>query len=399
MREFEIKKGVNWVGVMDKDLLIFDIVFPLKSGTTYNSYLVKGEKIALIDTVKETFFDEFFEKITSVVEPVKIDYIIINHTEPDHSGALGKLLEKVPDAVVVGSRSAIQFAKAITNKEFKWQVVKDGDILNLGGKTLKFIMAPFLHWPDTIFTYLEEDKILFTCDAFGAHYCPEDEEGKMFNDVVGDYSDEFKYYYDSIMSPFKPKVLEAINKIKELDVDIIAPSHGPVLRENPWFYVNKYREWSTDFGNLDDIVVVYASAYTYTAKIADAIVKGMQEEGKVNIKVYNILNSDVEQVVSEITKSRGILVGSPTINGDVVKPIWDLLTTLNPLVCRGKYAAAFGSFGWSGEAVPMMEERLKQLKFNVVQPGIKINFSPSTDDIDKCKEFGRRFVREMLSRF
>ncbi|SHF46334.1 Flavorubredoxin [Caldanaerobius fijiensis DSM 17918] len=397
MKAFKIKDETTWVGVMDKDLLIFDIVFPLNKGTTYNSYLIKGEKIALIDTVKEPFFDEFFEKIASVVEPAKIDYIIINHTEPDHSGALAKLLERVPEAIVVGSRSAIQFARGITNKEFKSQIVKQGDTIDLGGKTLEFIMAPFLHWPDTMFTYLREDKILFTCDAFGAHYCPEDKDGNMFNDTSGEYFDEFKYYYESIMSPFKPKILEAIDKIKGLDIDIIAPSHGPILRERPWFYVDKYKEWSDDFSNLKDIVVVYASAYTYTAKIADAIVEGMQGEGGVNIKVYNILNSDRSQVISDILKASGVLVGSPTINGDVVKPIWDMLTSLNPLVCKGKYAAAFGSFGWSGEAVPMMEERLKQLKFKVIQPGIRINFKPSTDDIDKCREFGKQFVKQVLS--
>ncbi|WP_026487016.1 FprA family A-type flavoprotein [Caldanaerobius polysaccharolyticus] len=396
MRAFEVKKGIYWVGVMDKDLLVFDIVFPLNSGTTYNSYLVKGEKIALIDTVKEPFFDEFYEKITSLVDPGKIDYIILNHTEPDHSGAFPRLLERVPEATVVGTRAAIKFASGIANREFKSMVVNQGDTIDLGGKTLEFIMAPFLHWPDTMFTYLKEDKVLFTCDAFGAHYCPEDKEGSMFNDTAGEYFNEFKYYYNSIMAPFKPKVLEAVDRIKGLDVEIIAPSHGPVLRKDPWMYVDKYREWSSDFSDLKDVVVVYASAYNYTSKIADAIVEGMQSEGGVDIKAYNILYSDKEEVLSQILKAKGVLFGSPTINGDAVKPIWDVLTSLNPIVCKGKYAAAFGSFGWSGEAVPMMEERLKQLKFHVVQPGIRVNFKPSSEDLNRCVEFGRQFVKEIV---
>ena len=238
-----IKDGVYWIGALDPGLVVFDIVIPTKHGTTYNAYLVRGEKIAVIETVKSYCVDGFISKIRSLVRPEDIDYIIINHTEPDHSGGLIRLMELAPNAIPVFSRGARTFVKNIMHKEFDYKEVKAGDSIDLGGKVLKFIQAPFLHWPDTMFTYLETDKILFPCDAFGSHYCSD----KRFNDELGSKEDAFtayEFYYDTILRPFKKHVLDALENIKDIDIDIIAPSHGPILREDLDKYINAYREWA-----------------------------------------------------------------------------------------------------------------------------------------------------------
>ncbi|WP_333859214.1 flavodoxin domain-containing protein [Clostridium sp.] len=398
MNALEIKKDIYWVGALDPDLRIFDIIMNTPYGTTYNSYVVKGsEKTAVFETAKERFFDEFIERLNSANVDVKnIDYIVVDHTEPDHSGSIAKLLDLSPNAKLVGSTAAIRFMKAISNKKFDSIVVKDGDTLDLGNKTLKFISAPFLHWPDSIYTYVPEDNILITCDSFGAHYC----SPKVFNDLNTDeagYMDALKYYFDGIMGPFKPHVLEAIDKIKDLKIDIICPGHGPVLRKDPLKIVNLYKEWSTPIkpGNKKYIVIPYVSAYGYTESLANKITEGIRSFGDFEIKTYNVIYSDMNEILENIGKADGILFGSPTINGDALKPIFDILISLNPIVHGGKVAAAFGSYGWSGEAVKNIEARLQQLKMNLLTPGLRVNFKPSEDELNSAYEFGKSFAKKV----
>ncbi len=225
----DLTKDVKWIGVLDPDLVTFDIVMETKYGTTYNAYFINAEKKAIIETVKEPFAEEFIAKIRQLCDPAEIAYIVCNHTEPDHSGALKHLLKIAPNATVVGSGQALNYLTEIVGGPFKSQKVMDGDTLDLGNKTLKFIGAPNLHWPDTIYTYLEQDKILFTCDSFGAHFS----HPAMYDDQVGDFSDAFKYYFDVILKPFSKFMLRAIEKIRPLDISVIATGHGPILR-NSW---------------------------------------------------------------------------------------------------------------------------------------------------------------------
>lgn len=390
----KIKNDVYWVGVLDPDLEYFDIVWRTPWGTSYNSYLVKGnEKIALIETVKEPFYDEYIDKIKSLVDLKDIDYIIMDHTEPDHSGALPRLLKEATNAEVIGSRTAITFLKGQINRDFNSRVVKDGDFIDLGGKTLKFIMAPFLHWPDTMFTYLVEEKILFTCDAFGCHYTPK----HLFNDLEDDFSDAYKLYFDSIVSPFKPKVLEAIEKIRNLPIDMIAVGHGPILRKDIEKYVETYKKWSLyDTNAKKKVLIYYVSAYGNTRKMAEEISNGIKDSGVIDVDIYNAKAVNLDDARDKIEKSDGLLFGSPTITGDAVEPIWDVIDRINPIKNKNKPAAVFGSYGWSGEAIPLMEERLKGLKLNLVEPGLKINFIPSDDDLEKCRDFGRIFASSLV---
>ena len=239
----EIRKGIHWVGVLDPGLEIFDIVIPTQWGTTYNSYLIEADEPALVDTVKGNFTEEFLEKLEERIDLANLKHLIVNHTEPDHSGAVGELLRRAPHLKVHGSRAAIQFLREQVNMDFDAHVVGENDSLDLGNRRLRFIMAPFLHWPDTMFTYLEGEGVLFTCDAFGSHYSPP--EGKLLeSEQAEDFTEAIRYYFDSIMSPFKPKVQEAVAKVGSLDIDLIATGHGPILDRDPWRVVDLYRRWS-----------------------------------------------------------------------------------------------------------------------------------------------------------
>lgn len=397
----EIKNDIYWIGALDPDLRVFDIVMNTPYGTSYNSYLIKGsEKTAIIETVKENFFDEYIERLKSLnVDLSKIDYIIANHTEPDHAGSYGKLIDIAKNAKIVGSASAINFLKNITNKNFESIIVKDNDTISLGNKTLKFISAPFLHWPDTMYTYDEEDAVLFTCDSFGSHYCCKG----IFNDTIenkDEYLDSVKHYFDCIVSPFRPFVLKALQNVKSknIKIDMICPGHGPVLRNKPEEIVNLYEKWSTPLkkGTKKKIVISYVSAYGYTKIIAGEIEKGIKSAGDFEIEKYNVIESSSQKILDSIENADGLLFGSPTINQDALKPVMELLISMNPIVHGKKLAAAFGSYGWSGEAVKNIEERLKQLKMKVFEPGLKVKFKPSDEDLNKAFEFGKDFAQKLI---
>ncbi|MFZ5647464.1 MAG: FprA family A-type flavoprotein [Bacillota bacterium] len=396
MKAVAVREGVYWVGAKNPELRVFDIVMRTENGTTYNSYLIKADRVALVETVKKGFEEELLSRVESVVSSEKIDYIVINHTEPDHSGALGTLLEKMPGATVVASKVALRFLKEMVNRDFPHMAVGDGDRLDLGGKTLSFISAPFLHWPDSMFTYLPEDRVLFTCDAFGCHFCGEG----TFNDQAGDISEAYRYYYDVIISPFAGYVTEAVKKISPLEFEIIAPSHGPLLRENPREYVQRYWQWSDRTAarsSKKDIVVAYVSAYGNTKKLAQAIAGGISEAG-AEARLMDITSVSPAEAAGLINSADGLVVGSPTINRDAVYPVWQLLGHVSPVVNQGKPAAAFGSYGWSGEAVKLIEQRLSGLQFKVFLPGLKVNFTPDERSEKEAREFGRSFAGQLTGR-
>lgn len=401
MKFKEIKKDIYWVGALDPNLKVFDIIMYTKFGTTYNSYLVKGnEKTALFETVKEKCFDEYLKTLQSLgIKENEIDYIVVDHTEPDHAGSVGKILELSPKAKVVGSSQAINYLKEIINRDFDYIIAKDGDELSLGNKTLKFISAPFLHWPDSMYTYIKEDNVLVTCDSFGSHYSSEN----IFNDLVEnreDYLEALRYYYDCIFGPFKTFVLKAINKIKDLDIDVICPGHGPVLRDNPMEIVNIYKEWSTpvkpSINGDKKVTIAYVSAYGYTAEMAKAIADGIKKNHNVEVKLYDVIYHETADIIKDIEESDGILFGSPTIVNELLPPIRILMANLNPIIHGGKFAASFGSYGWSGEAVPRMDNRLKELKMKLVADGFAIKFRASEDQIKQLNEFGENFSKKMF---
>lgn len=390
-KPLNVTNDVYWVGALDKELRVFDIVMTTEYGTSYNSYIVKGsEKTAVIETVKDKFFDEFLERVSAVTDPAKLDYLVVDHTEPDHSGSVEKFLELNPDITVVGSVSAIKFLGEITNKKFNSLVVKEGDKIDLGGKTLSFVSAPFLHWPDSMYTYLEEEKVLFTCDSFGCHYA----DDKVFNDLIeGDFLDAYKYYFDCIMGPFKEHVLKALDKVEKMDIDIVCPGHGPVLRKDLKKYFDLYRQWST-VTKGDYAVVAYASAYGYTKMIAEAVAEGIKSAGK-EVKLVNLEETPTADVLAMAGSAKGIVLGSPTIVNDMVPPVAAVLAGLNPTINKGLTAAAFGSYGWSGEAANNIQARFEQLKFKTPLSPLRIMFKPSEQQYAQAVEFGKNFAENL----
>jgi len=391
----KIAESVDWVGALNPKLRIFDTIMRTEQGTTYNAYLIRGkEKIVLIDTVKHGFSQEMFDRIEKIIFLEKIDYIIVNHLEPDHSGAIPEAVRRMPNARLVVSKNGKTLLKELMNQDLDPLTVGTGDSLNLGNKTLQFITAPFLHWPDTMFTYLREDEILFSCDFFGSHYC----HPAMFADQVGDFSYSRKYYFDHIFRPFKEYVLRGLEAIKPLSIKVIAPSHGPILNSNIAEYSDLYRQWSSCPQRIAEgsLLVFYVSAYGLTRELAQAVAEGALSTG-VRTLLYDLVSTEISDLLEAIETADGLAIGSCTINGDAVKPIWDLLGALATLKLKGKWTVAFGSYGWSGEAVPMIEERMKSLKMKSAAPGLRVKLTPGPRDLAAARELGIAIAEKIKS--
>jgi flavorubredoxin len=394
----EVTPDVTWIGILDYDIRTFDIVMNTDYGTTYNSYFINAEKKAVVEVAKEKFIETYLTKLNSVTNPADIQYIILDHTEPDHSGSLKALLDIAPSAVVVGSGNAIRYLEDIVNKPFKSLIVKHGDTLDLGNKTLKFIAAPNLHWPDSIYTYLVEDKVLFTCDSFGAHYCSTDMFSE-FNDV---YTGTFKYYFDVIMKPFSRFMLRAIEHIRPLEINYICPGHGPMHHKNLKKAIELSEKYSADYMKIttpsgqNNLLIAYISAYGYTKEAADIITKGILENKGINVSIVDIENISEEELESEIVKCEGMLVGSPTINQNTLLPVYKLFALINPLRDRGKLGGAFGSYGWSGEAPRIILENMRLLKLKTFEEAGSFKFAPGGNKVEMLIEFGRKFGQTFL---
>ena len=393
----DITSDVKWIGILDYDIVTFDVVMETVYGTTYNSYYIGAEKKAIVETSKSMFWDVYLEKVRQVCDPAEIEYIILNHTEPDHSGNLGKLLELAPHATVVGSRLAISYLKDFMGRDFKNMAVKDGDTLDLGNKTLRFIAAPNLHWPDSMYTYLEEDKLLFTCDSFGCHYC----HHKMYDDQVGDFGDAFKYYFDVILKPFSKFMLKAIEKIRPLEIDAVLTGHGPLLMSDWKKWVDLSEEYAREAiaaPQKNHVFIPYVSAYHNTGQMAEAIAEGIHSVGDFSVDICDVETMSIGDLDERVARSQAVIVGCPTINQNILLPIYKLFAIISPIRDKGKLGGAFGSYGWSGEAGKLIGSSLENLKLNMVGEGVFIKFTPHEDEFRKCFEYGEQIGRELLKR-
>lgn len=387
-----IKEGIYSVGTMNPALRRFDVIMETKYGTTYNSYVLQAEKTAIVDGGHGKFIDLFLGKVRDVVDPEKVDYIIVNHTEPDHSGSVSALLDICPNAQVVSTKIAAKWLREIMNHDFNSRTVEDGEEIDLGGKTLRFMIQPFWHWPDTMFTYVPEDKILFSCDGFGAHYCDE----RMYDDLVDPepYQAEFEHYYDAIMRPFADKIYDGVQRVKALELEMICPSHGPILRRDPQTNVAQYEEWSDAQRKVENkVAILYASAYGNTKRMAESIAEGVSKHA--DVAVIDLAEAGAGGTRDALESSKAALFGSCTINGDALEPIWAALSLYALVNRRGKIGGAFGSYGWSGEAVGMIEERLKGLRVKVVETGLRFNFVPMEENLAQCRAFGEEFAKSL----
>jgi flavorubredoxin len=387
---FKIKENITWVGKIDSELRRFHgEELSTHRGSSYNSYLVRDKKTALIDTVWGPFKDEFMENLKKEIRLEKIDFIIANHGEPDHSGALPELIRHIPHMPIYCTANGLKSLKGQYHQDWNFQVVKTGDKVSLGSKDLIFIEAQMLHWPDSMMCYLTGDNILFSNDAFGQHYATY----LMYNDLVDQaelYQEAIKYYAN-ILTPFSALVDKKIKEIVALNVpvDMICPSHGVIWRKDPLQIVNQYVRWANAYAE-NQITIAYDTMWDGTRRMAEAIAEGITEADQaVAVKLFNVARSDKNDVITEIFKSKAILVGSPTVNKGVPSAVAGILEEIRGLRFRNKKAAAFGTYGWSGEAVKIISERLKEAGFQVLNDGIREMWNPNAESVENCIRFGR----------
>ena len=391
--KFEIAPNVYWVGKIDWELRKFHgEEYSTHRGSSYNSYLVKDEKIALIDTVWMPFAKEFVGNLAKEVDLDAIDYVIANHAEMDHSGALPELMRHIPDTPVYCTANGVKSLKGHYHQNWNFQVVKTGDTLSLGNKELVFIEAMMLHWPDSMMSYLTGDSILFSNDAFGQHIASE----SMFNDLVvqSELFEEATKYYANILTPFSPLVAKKINEVMALNlpVNAICPSHGVIWRDNPLQIAQKYLQWAADYQE-NQITIIYDTMWDGTRMLAEHIAKGIkQKDDTVTVKLCNVARSDINDVVTEVFKSKANLVGSPTINRGILNAMAAFLEMITGLRFKNKKAAAFGCYGWSGESVKILTHHLTNAGFAVTNDGLKAMWQPGDEALAQALEFGEEFA-------
>ena len=390
---FDINKKVTWTGKIDWELKKFHgDEYSTHRGSSYNSYLVKDKKTVLIDTVWQPFAKEFVANLKEIIDLKKIDYIISNHSEIDHSGALPELIREIPDVPIYCTKNGAKIIKGHYHKDWNFVEVKTGDTLDLGENKIIFVEAPMLHWPDSMMSYLTGENILFSNDAFGQHYASE----HMYNDKVDEselYQEALKYYAN-ILTPFSPFVIKKIEEFSSLDlpVSMICPSHGIIWREDPLQIVNKYMEWAKNYQE-NQVTIVYDTMWNATRTMAEAIAKGIKEKDKeVTVKVFNCADRDKNDIIAEIFKSKMLVMGSSTINRGILSAAASVLEMVKSLGFKDKKAVAFGSYGWSGESPKIIKEELTKAGFEVIDEGLKQLWVPDREGIEKCRTYGNEIA-------
>ena len=398
-KTLELKPSIYYCGVQDPNLRVFDIIMNTPYGTSYNSFVIKGdEKTALIEATKSPFWEEYLAKVKAITPIEKIDYLIVNHTEPDHAGAIAELIKLNPNITVVGTNSAIQFAQQIANISFQTKVVKAGDTIDLGNRVLSFHPMPNLHWPDTMFTLETKENVLFTCDCFGAHYSFE----PVLMSKMADKTAYFKaqqQYYEDIMSPFSiPFVANGTKFARSVNPTMICTGHGPILDSDIEQTFEKYEACCAQAKkDKKSIVVAYVSAYGYTRKLAETIVETIKAHQDVDVSKFEITDQNMQEATEAILAADGFLLGTPTILGDALRPMMELTLSIHPILVRGKIASAFGSYGWSGEGVPNIMARLDQLKLRTLE-GFRARFQPNEEDLAEAKKFAENFAQAIIDK-
>ncbi len=394
MASVKVLENIFWVGAIDWNIRTFHgFTYSTHRGTTYNAYLIVDEKTALVDSVYVPFTEEMMENIREIIDPSKIDYIVVNHVEPDHSGAISEVLKQSPNAKLVGTARCQAGLQKHYFGNWDFKVVKTDDEMSLGERSLKFIEAPMLHWPDSMFTYVEEDALLLPNDAFGQHWAT----SKRFDDEIDEniLMDEAAKYYANILWPFSGLVIKKIEEIQKMGVKInmIAPSHGVIWRSNPSRIVEAYLGWAKGDAR-DRILVVYDTMWGSTEKMAKAIIEGIMSEGVETI-LLRLPFSDRGDIFKELIYSKGILLGSSTINNGILPTVAPFLEELKGLRPKNKIAAAFGSFGWGSGAVKEIEEKLEKADIEIVAPALTVKWVPDESEIQKCFEFGKEFAKKV----
>ncbi len=393
---FLLKQGITWVGKIDWELRSFHgAELSTHRGSSYNSYLVQDEKTVLIDTVWGPYAKEFVQKLKETVDLNSIDYIVANHAESDHSGALPELMKEIPNTPIYCSQNGVQSLKGLYHQDWNFVPVKTGDTLSLGSKELVFVEARMLHWPDSMFCYLTGDNILFSNDAFGQHMASEE----MYADRV-DQAELFQEaikYYANILNPFSRLVEAKINQLLDMKipVDMICPSHGLIWREEPLQIVEQYLEWARNYQE-NQVSIIYDTMWLGTKRLAEAVAEGIKEEDpQLIVKLYNAAHTDKNDVITEVFKSKGILVGSPTINKGILYAVAGILDMIKGLGFKNKAGAAFGCYGWSGESTGIIAKWLEEAGFSLVGEPVRAMWNPDPEGLENARKLGREMAKAL----
>ncbi len=380
----QICKDVYFVGVNDRETRLFENLWPLDRGVSYNSYLIVDEKVALFDTVKNTKMDAFIKKIEGILGEREVDYLIINHMEPDHSGAIKDIRQRYPNVEIVGNKKTFGFIENFYGDLSPYHEVKDGDTLSLGKHELKFFMTPMVHWPETMMTYEMRQGILFSGDAFGGFGSL---DGGIFDDEVNleFYMDEIRRYYSNIVGKFGPMVQRAIKKLQdaEIPLHVIASTHGPVWRKDPACIVNYYDRWSRA-ETEEGVVIVYGSMYGNTQKMADLMARRLSEKGIKNIRIYDASKTHVSYIISDIWRFKGVLLGSCAYNTGLFPAMQTVVHKIENSQLKNRYLGIFGTASWSGGGVSSLKQFAENIKWELVEDSVEATSSPNEEDLEKC---------------
>jgi len=393
MPPIEILKDVHWVGAIDWNIRDFH-GYSIYRGTTYNAFLVMDEKVTLFDTVKQGFRSELLHHIRRIIDPTTIDYLVVNHAEMDHSGLVPEVVDLVkPEKIFCSERGRKALLAHFHREDWPYEVVKTGDTISLGKRTVRFIETRMLHWPDSMFSYIPEDRLLISSDAFGQHVATTER----FDDEV-DLSMLLRHaakYYANIILPFSNLVQKLLSLVKEMDleVDMIAPDHGVIWRRNRGKILECYDEWSQQRSRVKALVI-YDTMWHSTERMAKAIVDGLVQEG-VSVRMFDLATNHRSDIITEVLDAGALVIGSPTLNNGMLPRMADLLHYMKGLRPANKIGAAFGSYGWSGEAVKLINAIMEEMKFTVIDPGINVQYVPAHDDLGKCVELGRKVAKAL----
>jgi flavorubredoxin len=390
--------NVFWIGVNDRETQLFEAMWPLPNGVSYNSYLIVDEKIALIDTVKKPFLTDLLAKIRDVIGPQRhLDYVIINHMEPDHSGALEIISQFFPNLQIIGNKWTKDFLAGYYGITDNVKVINDGDGLSLGKHTLTFHFTPMVHWPETLMTFDETSKILFSGDAFGGFGAL---DGGIFDDEVdiAFYENETLRYFSNIIGKFSPMVQKAIDKVKHLEIRTIASTHGPIWRSNPQHILESYDRWSRH-ETSPGAVIAYGSMYANTQKMAEAVARALAEGGIREIRIHNVSRSHLSYMLTDAWRFNGLILGSCTYEAALFPPMKHLVDTLEEkAMAKNRALGLFGSYGWSGGAVKQLREFAQRGNWQVIEPVVEAKGAPSAEALTQCALLGRNMAKELNSK-
>lgn len=396
MRSIEITHNIYWVGAVDWSIRDFH-GYSTPEGSTYNAFLVGDEKTALLDMVKKPFKTDLLRHIGQVMDPREIDYIVVNHVEMDHSGALPEIVDVIkPDKIFCSSNGKKALLAHFHRDDWPYEVVETGQTISFGNKTVRFIETRMLHWPDSMMSYLEEDRVLISQDGFGQHWAT----SERFDDEVdfGELMHQAKKYYANILMPYSPLVRKLIASVREmgLEIDMIAPDHGLIWRSHPDKIIEAWDEWSRSV-MVNKALVVYDTMWQSTEMMARAVADGLEREG-VSVKVFNLASSHRSDVITELQDAKAIVLGSSTLNNNMLPRMADLLCYMKGLRPAPKIAAAFGSYGWGGEAVKLINAVFEEMKFEIVDPGVRVSYVPTETDLAQCRDLGHKVARSINQR-